>query len=352
MGNLEQGYRIRGKAETAAFNTEYNLVFTDEEIKQDIISYLLEYRLNTQKFSYKLEYSNGEFRDVHRKESMATKGRLAILEKRFHSLPTRREEAELRGILNIENQLKDAKEGDLLVWASPPGPKEEGYGNYGFIYTGEIKQQKEQLDINMTAFRIENPSIGQFNKALSGLAMEDINFENAEQFLETPKIIKNEVVVDKILADVFLFREDLKKTAKDKAVIMQIDQLVNQYVEILKLGKREEKTKFLHVLENYVVELSKEDLEEQMIIFQERKDIRRMLPEYGHKPKDVAGSCGASSVNSSNLFKGDSLNLLQDSDEYGSLTFSCPNCGQKNVRPKGELIKNCQHCNSGEVGCE
>ncbi len=38
-------------------------------------------------------------------------------------------------------------------------------------------------------------------------------------------------------------------------------------------------------------------------------------------------------------------------DKYGERTFECPNCGKTNVRPKDELIKNCQHCGSNEVSC-
>ena len=39
----------------------------------------------------------------------------------------------------------------------------------------------------------------------------------------------------------------------------------------------------------------------------------------------------------------ESLNLAGE-DEYGSLEFPCPKCNRVNIRPRGQLIKNCQHC--------
>lgn len=37
-------------------------------------------------------------------------------------------------------------------------------------------------------------------------------------------------------------------------------------------------------------------------------------------------------------------------DQYGSLEFSCPNCGAINTRPSGQLMSNCQHCGA-DVTC-
>lgn len=36
-------------------------------------------------------------------------------------------------------------------------------------------------------------------------------------------------------------------------------------------------------------------------------------------------------------------------DQYGSLEFECPKCNRTNRRPKGELIPNCQHCNADVI---
>ncbi|OGH24264.1 MAG: hypothetical protein A3B47_04000 [Candidatus Levybacteria bacterium RIFCSPLOWO2_01_FULL_39_24] len=38
-------------------------------------------------------------------------------------------------------------------------------------------------------------------------------------------------------------------------------------------------------------------------------------------------------------------------DKFGSREFECPECGKTNIRPKDELLKNCQHCGSNKVSC-
>ena len=43
--------------------------------------------------------------------------------------------------------------------------------------------------------------------------------------------------------------------------------------------------------------------------------------------------------------------LIVENDKYGPLKFECPKCKKTNRRPYGQLIPNCQHCGSSEVGC-
>lgn len=46
-----------------------------------------------------------------------------------------------------------------------------------------------------------------------------------------------------------------------------------------------------------------------------------------------------------------SVSEFTQPDKYGERTFECPECGKTNIRPKDELLKNCQHCGSPEVAC-
>lgn len=46
-----------------------------------------------------------------------------------------------------------------------------------------------------------------------------------------------------------------------------------------------------------------------------------------------------------------SVSEFTEPDKYGDRTFECPECGKANVRPKNQLLKNCQHCNSSKVAC-
>jgi hypothetical protein len=38
-------------------------------------------------------------------------------------------------------------------------------------------------------------------------------------------------------------------------------------------------------------------------------------------------------------------------DKLGNRTFDCPDCGEMNVRPVNQTIKECQHCGSSKVAC-
>lgn len=39
-------------------------------------------------------------------------------------------------------------------------------------------------------------------------------------------------------------------------------------------------------------------------------------------------------------------------DKYGERTFECPECKKINIRPRDQLLSNCQHCGSDKVACE
>ncbi len=67
-----------------------------------------------------------------------------------------------------------------------------------------------------------------------------------------------------------------------------------------------------------------------------------------------SGYIGQASISCpTNVFSnGSRFNMLVSGgkDRYGSLEFECPSCKQKNTRPYGQLITNCQHCGA-DVRC-
>lgn len=77
--------------------------------------------------------------------------------------------------------------------------------------------------------------------------------------------------------------------------------------------------------------------------FMEKKEVRQ-----------AGGQCpGKSGVDTNNspFSVSEAANLKPD--KYGERTFPCPKCGKTNVRWKeDELLENCQHCGSDEVGCK
>ncbi len=65
------------------------------------------------------------------------------------------------------------------------------------------------------------------------------------------------------------------------------------------------------------------------------------------KVREIPGCAGGGSSAESLI---DRL-ISPEPDKYGERSFDCPSCGKTNIRPKDELLKNCQHCGSNKVSC-
>ncbi|MBI4089264.1 MAG: hypothetical protein HY424_00995 [Candidatus Levybacteria bacterium] len=86
------------------------------------------------------------------------------------------------------------------------------------------------------------------------------------------------------------------------------------------------------------------------------KDYTHYSPSYEErrafeekKVRQAAGGCPGKSGADAPFSVSEFANL--EPDKYGSRTFTCPACGETNVRPKDELLEKCQHC-GGEVACK
>ncbi len=351
-----------------AFNLERLPEFTDAEVKDEIVSYLGEYRLSVPKFSYDLALTgvnriDRKLRDPHRGEPMTDKAELAIQERTMRGDPTHREVAELKGLKYLEDQLRFVKEGGTVLWVSPPGPKDQGYGDYGFLYVGRVREDRVQ----MSAVRIENPKLTQFNHVLEALTRREVKNESAEDFLSRPEVVVNtltEQEIDRALKKHFKFEEDKKKTGVFKKVIAEIDPLLDSFVQIVRFGTKEEKIKAFHAIENYTLKLRKEYEEEEqgnnvIYLTQKKTHLTDIIETYGNKKPPVAyGSCGSTggsgSQRSNNLISagsGEVINSAFGSDSHGSREFNCPACGGRNIRPMNTLLKECQKCGSDKVAC-
>jgi hypothetical protein len=351
-----------------AFNLEYDAPPTRDELRRDIVSYLGEYRLQAQKYSYELTFGRDRdkrgpitLRDQDQGEAMVYKTKRVIEERKRKGEPIHREEAEDKGIALLNEQLRFAKTGDTVMWASPPGPKEQGYGEYGFIYAGKVtKHTNGQARLAMSAIRIEKPTIEQYNLAFTALTGEKMNAKKAEDFLASPKLIKKNIEereVDSVLQENFNFSPDFKEKVKFLSIIKQMEPLIEDFLEIMEHGSSAEKLKGFYKLENYALKLKKEYEKEEKIVYQKIVRLNDLEDKYSKKPPIAKGSCGKTgeSAKSNNLIiagrGGRGAGFLLSHDRFGSRAFNCPACGQENIRPENELLSNCQHCYSGEVGC-
>lgn len=347
------------KENISDFRIEYGKNVPDQALFDDVISYLGEYRFSLPQYSYNYIFSQGKLRDPHRNDPMEDVSQRAIDRKIKKGQSSIREQAEKLAFKRLDQKLTFAWEGQTIIWASPPGSKEDGYGDYGFIFFGKVgKQQNQERNIKMTAIRVENPTIEQFNRAFSSLVFKKINYASAEDFLARPEVMEENISeehVDSVLRTAFSFKPNEEDQRKFNSIIQRMFPLIYDFVGSVKnpWKTRSEKIKELYSLENYALKL-KRDYEQRsvrreniVINFKLTPRLPDIVGEYGHEPEKVAGSCPTknssnSGLTSSNILsKGSFLNDLFGENEW----FTCPECGYKADGPVGNT------CPKDKGGC-
>lgn len=308
--------------ESGAYNLENEDIYSDAEVHEHIVSYLAEYRLRVQKYPYELIFSSKpnegfKIRDRFREEAMSAKANRSITDRNAKGKSIEREVAELAGIGNLDSQLATAQHNDTIFWFSPPGRKKDGYGDYEFLYAGQVdKTNSEDARIYMTAIRIENPLIDQSNSALSALTNKYIKYTRAEDFLANPHVVRggNLENVDEILYRNFSFEVNEVDARINKRVIQDMTPMIDEFIAGRKIGSTEDKKQAFHALENYALELKERYTREETstkenIIYENQYPSYRylvdILSEYGHRPPIATGSCGSTyndEASSSNIF--------------------------------------------------
>lgn len=331
-----------------AFRLEYFPEVPKRVLIDDIASYLGEYRFRLSKYSYKLNFADGQLIDPNRRESMDQMSQRAIDLKNSQGRSSVREQAEKIGFQELNRQLITAQTGDSILWMSPMGLESEGYGNYGFVFFGKVNGQGSEKEISMTAIRIEKPTIDQFNSANEALTGEKTTRQKAEDFLGSPKVLQNlsEQHLDSVLKKVFNFRPNEEIQKMFGKIMDRVSSMVSDLADLLMNPWKEkaEKAKGLNALENYVLKLKDEYeiLPWENIVFDRKQRINDIVGDYGHKPPVVAGSCGSTNnkdgFTTSNIFsKVSGLNDLLSEQEW----FNCPKCKYQADGPIGNQCPGC-----------
>jgi hypothetical protein len=364
----ETGFLPREVVGSKAFNLEYlpqNL--SDKSLRQDIVSYLGEYRFKIPKFNYGLslvcdETGGQRICDPNEKEPMVTKAYRSIQERRMRGDPTHREEHELLGLMRLESQLRNANDEAIIIWASPPGPKEEGYGDYGFIYKGKIEGSLGNKKISMTAVRVENPTINQFNRTLSKIVNRGININSADDFLSSPIVSErniSEEEFDAVLRQEFSFEEKEEEQERFSEIIKFVEPLIERLIFSIKYGTKNEKTRNFYALENYVISLREGQSSKNAKREYAAPDIDRIVNVYGaYQPPVAKGSCGSTGGSVSNMLFGSMSEMtraggLLDSRE----PFTCPKCSYTTHKPVGNQCPGCgltkeQYAEESGMACD
>lgn len=347
-------------AELSAYNprtAEFLNGVPDSAIRDELHSYLAEYRFKLPDYRYALAYFDGHLRDTYIGESMIQKAANAIELRRLYNKSTQREEAEYQGLQRLDKRLQYASHGDRIVWASPPGSRSDGYGDYGFIFSGTIRDDTYgKKHIEMTAFRIEETSVDAYNKIMSVMRDEETNFHSAEEFLREPFILHHSAADPDILLRSLVPARNIDQK-QFRIAMGVIEPLIKRFIDEARSGSSKQRLRRLfHAIENLAIELNENinftNLQELYLSL--HNNINSFVEVLGaFKPPIAGGSCGSSggddlidSLPNRNIMNRLTSHILsailgEDEDSYGSLHFHCPVCNQEHRREKGKLMRFC-----------
>lgn len=356
--------------ENRAFELEYKKPINTDSLRDDIISYLGEYRFRLPSYDYSFFYSRGRdglfaLRDKYDGDSMKDKAVRAIKRNEKNNRPTNREEAELKGLQSLEQQINEANHENMVLWISPPGPKEEGYGNYGFVYIGTINERSEgEKEVKMTAIRIENPNIKQFNSYLSFIIDSKKLFQKDTEFLASPFVLNysSEFAI-KTLLEMFRMEKDPEIHERFSASIQSLTPVIDELIDSIQNESLPETQRgILNTLENLASKLYKARVGDRIFYTTidriESMGVAHAIRNYNFKPETVAGSCGASGrsndILSNNIFNSGQSTLkdVLNNDHYDD--YECPHCHKtlsgESKTNKTSWRSKCDHC-GGNIHC-
>ncbi len=354
-----------------AFSLRIKERLTPQSFERLLTSYLGEYRfqLPLYQYSYLFSFDQGLI-DPETGEPMIAKAQRAIERRKKEFKPTLREEAELIGLQTINQLLTENQQiGAGIVWTSPPGDKDDGYGDYGFIFYGVVDGIKNgQRHITMNARRVEDGrDLEKFNQVLTALTGQSVHFENDTDFLQNPMLLDPQIInPEEIISQIFNPIDEQTQAIFEQALGNNgvLKPLIKDAVETYLRGNIKWFLRLMRALENLSEELKNPQLRNLTIKNNQLNPFLydpRIIDFYSSfTPPPVSGSCGSTNNNddfnlsnmlsSSNIFEKYSLNF-KDEDEYGSLTFSCPHCGETHRRNPHQLLTHCPKTNKEIPKC-
>lgn len=342
-------------------------------IKDNLVRYVGEYRLGVKFDEYyytsvkssqtgEEHFTAGGFETIQDLISNTIKAREEL------GVSTKREVAEGVGFQKLEKELLEREVGTMAIWVSPPGSKEEGYGEYSFTFLAQSVMGESGKRVRMIPYRNEY-SLEEHNEYLSKITRKDIHFQRDTEFLAHPFIIDQ-------ISDMQSPEDILKKIGEkeefenswNEDFYYKAQPLIQYFISLVEMNASEEELiKARHAIENFGIAY-REDKE--VVLFSgEEKTLENYSIDYGRnlaygwgmvEPPKVKGSCPTAILEANgevtdilDVFSPSQFhnkyNLLADSK--GPRTFKCPNCDTENVRPYETLLPNCLHCKKAIPRC-
>lgn len=313
----------------------------EDLIADNLVRYVGEYRLGEKfdEYFYEVKTSpvTGEsYFSYRNNEPIKNTYKKAIQEREKEGLNSSREKAEQKGFEDLEKALVNAPDGTMAVWVSPPGDKNDGYGDYSFTFIAQVVDKTNGRRIRMIPYRNEF-GISEHNSYLSRLTGEEINHEKDTDFLKNPQIVKvNDLYSPE---DVLEFIGEQEKFADSwrNEFYQKAMPIIRWYISLVKENASDGRlAEALHALENFAI--AYRDNRDVMLSDKINSDnydtymgsAQGFVEAWGKNPPPLArGSCGVT---------GDKTPTpMEMQEEFGKkeriLCCTCPFC-KKEVEAK------------------
>lgn len=332
-----------------AFRLEYKESTPEQRLREDIRSYLGEYRFKIPKHKFNLVYRQG-LRDPITGELMSDITKKAVEDRIWSGLSPHREVNEVKAALSLDQQLELAPDGIYTIFfaSPPPYPAEPGYGTHGFINYGRVVKSNDRIRAGpMTAARIEGMNLVGSNNFLSRVKCQRVDFSTVDEVLASPVVVPQnfrEDQIDKLLGEIFHFDEDSTIKLKAEKVLKKLDPWIDRFVGAVKIGAPELTRKLFNVIENLSIKYMNED--PSLTYLDDWRTPREIIRIHGNQAEQVPGSCPPNmenNIRSSNILgsRFNSLNSALGEPKW----FVCPNCGYEADGPVGNS------CPKDKGGC-
>lgn len=360
MGHIEYSSHFGSDA----FPLEHLQNIPRKSFEDNVKSYFGEYLFSISRYEYELHFNSdtsgiSHIVDPHDGKAMTVKAQRAIKKREDMWKNTSREVAEYQGLISLEEQLCTAPENSTIIWTSPPGAPEDGYGDYGFFFVGTVNASKNNDDVKkiiMTAFRINNQTVEQCSRAISQLTCDTVYFQNAEECIAHPTIVSQEKSyrIPSVLQEVFHFTCDIESEQLFEKTMKILHPTIQSFIDLIQSGASKEMIqRGFYAIENYAIGLRRiikkqsldtERTSSRIDIFQAIVPFHTLVHHFGSQPPPaISGSCGSTSVKSGNIFNNSLSSIISLLHSEQSEDFICPNpqCKEKSTPPVGDSCPKC-----------
>jgi len=340
------------KAELSQYNIEYDRTETDISFIAKQLETHLRERFNVLVSTVEYGVTDGHLVRRGIKEPFIEsirKGRDIIQKLSSNTVDADRENAELIGFEKIDSFLSDPTTplNSKILSISPKGEERSKYQhNFYDIFTLKEVQGERYVELSRYSSALDRKDYAM------RLGFDINNPPKAAEFLANPIIITNTSISSEQIHRVLHIDHAYMEPSDFDEIWMF--PLVQSFVRKYELNRD---ARSFNAILNAADEVWENKNRREK--GQEYKDYSTYNPSYGEircleekEVRQAGGQCPGKSgadTNNSPFSVSDFANL--EHDQYGERTFECPKCGKTNIRPKDELIANCQHCGSNKVAC-